>query len=169
MPLPHRSPRLPTAMLMDFDVSCGESLLPGHVVVVRGLADQGWSNDDLTSRDQTANEACQMIELVYEIVPGVTPAELPSTSGQSFTVDATYGADVPLHWSTGGNEPGGAGGPTWVEEYRGGESTVGGLGPWPVPSSARYLSFWLQSAGVGLYAGELRVDLQGQTALWVPA
>lgn len=166
MSLPSRSPRLPDAMLMSFDVSCGEALVPGHDVIVRGLVDRGWSADDLSSRDQTSNARCQMTDLVYEIVPGVTPAERPPDPSQPFTVDATYAADVPLDWSTGGTGPGGLGGPCWVETFRGGPSTVGGLGPWPLPEGAQHLTFWLHAADSGLCRGVLTVDLRGETAHW---
>ena len=42
-----------------------------------------------------------MVDLIYELVPGVEAAEAPTDRSQPFTVDATYGADVPLLWSTG--------------------------------------------------------------------
>ena len=135
MSLPQRSPRLPLSMLLTFDVSCGDDLLPGHTFVARGLADEGRSQDDLRSGDQTLHDVCHMVDLVYELVPGVEAAEAPSDRSQPFTVDATYGADVPLFWSTGGTGPDGSGGPGWIEKYQGGSSTVGGLGPWPIPTT----------------------------------
>lgn len=165
MSLPPRPPTLPTPMYLLFDVDCGDALLPGHVVIARGLADQGRSADDLTSGDQSLHDACQMVDLVYEIVPGVPPSG-PSAPSR---VDATYDADVALRWSTGGSGPDGLGGPGWFENYRGGPSTVGGLGPWPVPEGARRLTFWLQAAGTGACHGAVRVDLQTGTARWEPA
>lgn len=169
MSLPPRSSSIPETTLMVFDVSCGDALVPGHSVIARGLADGGRSRDDLSSGDQSLHDECQMVDLVYEIVPGVTPTERPADRSQPFTVDATYGADVGLSWSTGGSGPGGLGGPCWVEDYQGGESTLGGLGPWPVPDGARQLTFWLHAADNFTCRGSLQVDLNRQTASWVPA
>lgn len=137
MTLPPRSDRLPT-MLRTFDVDCGDDVFPGHRLVVRGLADHGRSRDDLTSRDQSANIECQMVALAYELLPGVTAAEEAAREPRSaFSVDATYSADVPLAWSTGGSGPTGLGGPgsceSCDEAIWGGETTVGESGPWPVP------------------------------------
>lgn len=155
-------------MLIDFNVACGEGLVPDHAVIVRGLSDQGRSNNDLSSRDQTLHDVCQMVDLVYEIVPGVASEEAPEDPSRPFTVDATYDTDVTLHWSTGGTGAGGLGGPGWIEDYSGGESTVGGLGPWPVPDGAHHLSFWLHAADTFNYVGVLRVDLNSRTARWEP-
>lgn len=169
MSLPPRSPRISQPMLVTFDISCGDDLLPGHTFVARGLADGGRSRDDLSSGDQTLHDECQMVDLVYELVPGVEAAEAPADQSQPFTVDATYGADVPLRWSTGGTGPDGLGGPCWIETYRGGASTVGGLGPWPVPDGAQHLTFWLHAA-TGSYEcrGALSVDLTHRTGRWDP-
>jgi len=169
MSLPPRSPRISQPMLLTFDISCGGELLPGHTFVARGLADEGRSRDDLSSGEQTLHDECQMVDLVYELVPGVLAAEAPSDRSQPFTVDATYEADVPLRWSTGGNGPDGLGGPCWIEKYRGGASTVGGLGPWPVPDGAQHLTFWLHAAtGDDTCRGALRVDLTNHTVRWDP-
>ena len=43
MSLPPRSPRISQPMLVTFDISCGDDLLPGHTFVARGLADEGRS------------------------------------------------------------------------------------------------------------------------------
>lgn len=168
MSLPTRSPRISEPMLMTFDVGCGDDLLPGHTFVARGLADGGRSRDDLSSGDQTLHEECQMVDLVYELVPGVEPAEVPTEKMRPFTVDATYGADVASSWSTGGTGPEGSGGPGWHETYRGGSSTVGGLGPWPVPDGAQHLTFWLHAADDYRCRGALTVDLRDHTARWEP-
>ena len=110
-----------------------------------------------------------MVDLVYELVPGVEAAEAPTDRSQPFTVDATYGADVPLLWSTGGTGPDGSGGTGWIEKYQGGASTLGGLGPWPVPDGAQHLTFWLHAA-TGDYKcrGALRVDLSNHAVRWDP-
>ena len=114
------------------------------------------------------HDECQMVDLVYELIPGVAPTEAPDDKSQPLTVDATYGADVPLFWSTGGTGPDGSGGPGWIEKYEGGSSTIGGLGPWPVPHGARELTFWLQAAHDFTCRGALRVDLSSQQARWEP-
>ena len=169
MSLPPRSPRISQPMLVTFDISCGDDLLPGHTFVARGLADEGRSRDDLRGA-QTLHDECQMVDLVYELVPGVEAAEAATDKSRPFTVDATYGADVPLSWSTGGTGPDGFGGPCWIEMYRGGASTVGGLGPWPVPDGAQHLTFWLHAA-TGDYKcrGALRVDLSSHAVRWDPS
>ena len=69
MVLPPRSSRLPT-MLRTFDLDCGWDVFPGHRLLVRGLADHGRSRDDLTSRDHSRNVECQVVSLVFELVPG---------------------------------------------------------------------------------------------------
>lgn len=153
---------------MIFDVDCGESLFPGHRIIARGLSDEGRSSDDLSSGDQSGHEECQMVDLVYEIVPGVDEDECPTDPSEPFTVDATYDADVPLGWSTGNSGPDASGGPGWIEMYRGGASTVGGLGPWPIPSGARQLTFWLQQVRSFSCQGELHVDLTDGGARWGP-
>ena len=109
-----------------------------------------------------------MVDLVYELLPGVALSEAPVEKSQPYTVDATYDTDVPLSWSTGGSGPDGLGGPCWVEKYEGGSSTIGGLGPWPVPHGARELTFWLQAADDFTCRGALRVDLRSQEARWEP-
>ena len=101
-------------------------------------------------------------------MPGVEAAEAPTEKSRPFTVDATYGADVPLSWSTGGTGPDAPGGPCWHENYQGGASTVGGPGPWPVPDSAQHLRFWLHAADDYQCRGALRVDLGDQTVRWDP-
>jgi len=168
MSLPQRSPRLPLSMLVTFDISCGRDLLPGHTFIARGLADQGRSRDDLSSGDQALHDVCQMVDLVYELAPGVQAAEAPTDRSQPFTVDATYGTDVPLFWSTGGTGPNDSGGPGWIEKYQGGSSTVGGLGPWPIPDGAQHLTFWLHAADDHTCRGALRVDLRTHTVRWDP-
>jgi hypothetical protein len=71
-----------------------------------------------------------MVALAYELLPGVTAAEEAGREpGSPFTVDATYSADVPLTWSTGGSGPTGRAGPSSCESYDevhwGGGTTVG--------------------------------------------
>jgi hypothetical protein len=154
-------------MLMTFDVSCADTLFPAHTFIARGLADGGRLRDDLTSQDHSLNEECQMVDLVYELVPGVP--QLTRTGSRPSTVDATYGADVSLPWSTGGTGPGGLGGPGWLEKFQGGESTIGGLGPWPVPDAAQRLTFWLHDVDNGTCRGALHIDLQSRSVDWVPA
>ena len=104
-------------MLLTFDVDCDEDLFPGHRVVLRGLVDGGRSRDDLTGRDTREVEECQVVGLSYELLPGVTRAEAAAREGRPFTLDATYDADVPLPWSTGGAGPDGLAGPSSVEVY----------------------------------------------------
>lgn len=161
-------------MLLTFDLDCGAGLFPGHRVVVRGLVDGGRFNDDMTSRDQSAHVSCQMVLLAYEVLPGVTRAEeADRPESLPFTVDATYSADVPLPWSTGGSGPTGSPGPGGVESYDetiwGGESTVGELGPWPVPEGASRLTFWLFPPDAAEAAGTVTVDLTTGAASWSPA
>lgn len=165
-----RSPRLPEKMILSFDVECGD-LFPGHRVIARGLVDGGRSRDDLTSRDHAGNTECQMVSLSYELVPGVTREDESSRQeGRAFTVDATYAADVPLAWSTGGSGPDGLPGPGSAESYDevvwGGESTLGELGPWPVPEGARRLTFWLHPVDGDRAAGTVCVDLATGQAQW---
>jgi len=172
MTVPLRSSRLPT-MLRTFDVDCGDDVFPGHRLVARGLADHGRSRDDLTSRDHSRNVECQMVALVFELLPGVTAAEEAAREpGSPFTVDATFSADVPLPWSTGGSGPTGPGGPGSHESYDevrwGGESTVGESGPWPVPDGARRLTFWLSGPTGRRPAGTVTVDLVTSQADWTP-
>ena len=170
-PVP-RSPRLPADLLLRFDVDCGTDLYPGHRVLVRGLVDGGRSRDDLTSRDHSSDVECQLVSLAYELVPGVTRAEELAREGRPFTLDATYGADVPLPWSTGGTGPDGLPGPCAVESYDeqhfGGDSTVGELGPWPVPDGARRLTFWLHPIDGRRATGTVVVDLRTGRASWAP-
>jgi len=171
MSLPPRSSRVLGAtgpLLVEFDVNCGDGLMPGHTFVVRGLADQGRARNDPTSGDETVLDECQMVDLVYELIPGVTATEGPNDRPELFVVDSTYAADVPLPWSTGGTGPEGSGGPSWFETYAGGSSTVGGLGPWPVPDGAEQLTFWLHAAHDFSCQGALRVDLHSQAASWEP-
>lgn len=160
-------------MLRTFDLDCGEDLFPGHRVVVRGLIDGGRSRDDLTSSDQSGNVECQMVLLAYELLPGVTSAEEAAREpGTPFTLDATYSADVPLPWSTGGSGPTGPGGPCGHESYDeahwGGESTLGESGPWPVPHGARRLTFWLRGPDDDKSAATVTVDLATAGATWTP-
>lgn len=103
-----------------------------------------------------------MTSLLYELVPGVDPDEL--ADGTTVPLDAAYQPDVDLPWTTGGTGPSGLGGPGWHENARGGPSTVGGLGPWPVPAAARVLTFWLKGPG-GI--GSVEVDISARTATWV--
>ena len=172
MALVPRSPRLPADLLLSFDVDCGDELFPGHRVLVRGLVDGGRSNDDLTSRDSSGEVECRLVSLAYELVPGVTRAEELARDGGPFTLDATYAADVPLPWSTGGTGPDGLAGPSGVEAYDeqvwGGDSTLGELGPWPVPDGARRLTFWLHPVGGSRATGTVVVDLSTGGARWAP-
>ena len=172
MTAPPRSPRLPADLLLSFDVECGD-LFPGHRVVARGLVDGGRSRDDLTSRDHSGNDECRLVSLAYELVPGVTRAEERAREpGRPFTIDATYAADVPLPWSTGGTEADGSPGPCSHEAYDedvwGGESTLGELGPWPVPDGARRLVFWLHPVDGRRATGTVTVDLSTGQAAWTP-
>ena len=172
MALVPRTPRLPADLLLSFDVDCGDELFPGHRVLVRGLVDGGRSRDDLTSRDCSDDVECSLVSLVYELVPGVTRAEERAREGRPFTLDATYGADVPLPWSTGGTGPDGLAGPCAVESYDeqhwGGESTLGELGPWPVPDGAGRLTFWLHPVEGSRATGTVVVDLPTGQASWTP-
>jgi hypothetical protein len=154
-------------MILTFQEDCGSILFPGHRFIVRGLMDGGTSRgEDYSSQVGPSSEEFQMIDLVYEITPGVEPEEAPAETWQPFTVDATYATDVPLVWSTGGSGPGKPGGPGWHEEYRGGARTLGGLGPWPLPKDAKMLTFWLHQAGSGNYCGQISICRRSGTAKW---
>lgn len=162
-----RSPRLPSPMFRQFDVDCGDDVLPGHTVIARGLIDGGRSVDDLTSGEHAGNAECQMLSLSYELVPGVTPEE--AVHVEVWTPDISYGPDAPLTWSTGGSGPGGLGGPGGYEDPVGGASTIGESGPWPAPDGTKQVTFWLHRAAGGGVSGALRVALTTGAATWEPA
>ncbi len=162
--------RLPANMLMTFDVVCGDELFPGHIVLARGLVDLGRSQDDADSPWRANQPDCRMVALAYELRPGVTRAEQAVRRGRPFTLDATYDADVPLAWSTGGSGPDGLSGPCSVEAYDetqwAGDSTWGHLGPWPVPDGSRRLTFWLRPIDGDRATGVLAIALATGEAAW---
>jgi len=135
--------------------------------VLTGLADSGRSRSDLTSREQEI--ACQMVSLEYALVPGVHPDEVVEGFEEGFVLLAGYHADVELPWTTAGFNDVGPGG---IELFEGGERTNGTLGPWPVPDSARRLTFVLHrppSSRVDPHTpvvGTLDVDLVQRVAEW---
>jgi len=156
--IPPRGPALPEEeMLLTFDVDCGE-LVTGHHFIARGICDTGrltWDNA-LSAPGFT---------LEYELVPGVE-ADEDRRSPFGYLVGIEYSADVPLPWEA---HDSGA-----IAPARGGVSTHGSRGNWPLPRSARVLRFAL--TGVDAQTGSPRsesdgtlvVDLQEERAEWEP-
>lgn len=176
-------------MLLSFDVDCGEAL-PGHRFVARGLSgplvlplpvpsdddddDDGDDDEDppVTPDSEPAEEyrspeqvaldvdgrdGYPGFSLEYELVPG-----LPE--GYNF-FDALLGiwfeADVPLPW-----EPGDSGA---LAPFKGGVSTHGSRGAWPLPPDAQVLTFTLHPplAMQGASLGRLVVQLESGDAHWM--
>jgi hypothetical protein len=158
-PVPPRNEALPEdRMLVSFDLDCGE-LVRGHRFVARGVAEDGVIP---AFGDQQAADG---ISLEYELVPGVEPSD----DGGSFfhyLVGIEYSADVELPWEP---NDGGA-----IAPFRGGASTHGSRGSWPLPQGANQLTFTLFAVGDSGFpnaepAGSINVDLSTRTGVWRPS
>lgn len=144
-------------MLVAFDLDCGE-LVRGHHFVARGIAATG----ELPS--QEGDRSAGGISFEYELVPGVEPTD----DGGAFfryLVGVEYSADVALSRDT--NDCGA------IAPFKGGASTHGSRGDWPLPAGARHLTFILHpSEDSGFQsakpAGAVDVDLQEHAAAWRP-
>jgi hypothetical protein len=164
------------AMMMVFDVDCGE-LIPGHHFIARGLGGpfrastvDRWNGDDPTDALLMAQfeEAggYPAFTLEYELVPGVTSAEGEGNFFH-FLVGVSYDADVELPWYP---NDGGA-----IAQFEGGDATHGSRGDWPLPPTANVLTFSLASPDSAGFAnsespaGDLVVDVARGTARWRPA
>lgn len=156
--IPPRGPALPDEdMLFPFDVDCGE-LVQGHRFIARGLCDTGTLEWD-------QGRSAPGFSLEYELVPGIEDEEPRAPWG--YLVGIEYTADVPLPWEP---NDGGA-----IASPRGGTSTHGSRGDWPLPRGARMLRFTM--TGVDATTGHPRnesdgvlvVDLSSETAVWEPS
>jgi hypothetical protein len=162
------------AMLLSFDVDCGE-LVPGHHFIARGLGGpfrlpipDDWDGD--------VTEHAEMLELLeaggypgftleYELVPGVAAAR-GGDSLFGYLIGVSYHADVELPWwpNDGGT----------IAPFEGGDATHGFRGDWPLPPNATVLTFSIGGAGpAGTFeeespAGDLVVDLARGSAAWRP-
>lgn len=140
-------------MIVSFDLDCGE-LIPGHRFIARGIA-----------RAQPASSGeLDRISLEYEIVPGVTEQEHREKGLFAFIVAIDYSPDVPF------GEPVADFGA--IAPFKGGPSTHGSRGNWPLPAGASRLLFRLvgrQSSGDSWDAltGTLEVNLVSGSARWV--
>lgn len=103
----------------------------------------------------------------YELVPGVTEAELDERGLFAFLPAINYQADQPLTWEVTDS---GA-----IAPARGGLTTHGSRGTWPIPAGARRLTFVITGidAATGFEKddpdGTLTVDLATSTASWTTA
>jgi hypothetical protein len=129
-------------MLLAFDVDCGY-LVQGHRFIARGIVDQG----RMTGPDGVG--AFPAFSLDYEFVPGVLENEAHAPF--SYFVGIEYEADVPLPWMP--NDSGA------IAPARGGASTHGSGGNWPLPRTATVLRFVL--TGVDALTGSPRIDPDG--------
>lgn len=155
--MPARGPALPEdRMLISFDVDCGQ-LVPGHRFIARGLCDRG----SISGPDD--QRACPGFSLEYELVPGISSAH-PGRAPFAYLVGIHYSADVDLPWTP--NDHGA------IAPARGGASTHGSRGDWPLPSEARTLRFVLTGIDKANEFqrdepdGVLTVDLHNATAVW---
>jgi hypothetical protein len=155
-PIPARGPALPEdRMLVSFDVDCGQ-MIHSHRFIARGISDSG----TMTGPDGTG--AFPAFSLQYELVPGV-PAEHDKRAPFRWLVGIEYQADVPLPWTP--NDTGA------IAPFRGGDSTHGSRGTWPLPRTARVLRFVLTGVdgSTGFQRdgpdGVLTVDLELGTAI----
>jgi hypothetical protein len=107
-----------------------------------------------------------VFSLEYELVPGIPPTG-DSREFFRYLVGIEYEADVPLPWQP---NDGGA-----IAPFRGGMSTHGSRGNWPLPRSARFLRFTI--TGIDDVTGwqhddpdgVLVVDLKTESARWEPS
>jgi hypothetical protein len=143
-------------MLVPFDVDCGY-LMEGHRFIARGIVDKGTMSWDGTG-------AFPSFSLDYELVPGITEDE---GHGGLFwwLVGIEYQSDVALPWTP--NDSGA------IAPARGGASTHGSRGDWPLPREATVLRFVLTGVGASGSPhsepdGVLTVDLRDETAVWEP-
>ena len=142
-------------MLLAFDVDCGH-LVPGHRFIARGIVDQG----TMTGPDGTP--AFPAFSLDYELAPGIPQTE-DRRAPFSYLVGIEYEADVPLPWTP--NDSGA------IAPFRGGATTHGSRGNWPLPRAATVLRFILtgvDTAGTPHDEpdGVLTIDLQQGSARW---
>lgn len=113
-------------MLLPFDVDCGY-LIQGHRFIARGIFDAGLLESD-------EGRSAPAFSLEYELVPGISASE-ERQGPWNYLVGIEYTADVPLPW-----DPNDCGA---IAPARGGESTHGSRGDWPLPRTARVLHFAL--------------------------
>lgn len=162
------------AMMLSFDVDCGE-LIPGHHFIVRGLGGpfrmpicDGMVDDDAEDerlRLEFGDVGYPAFTLEYELVPGVSATE----AGEDFfrfLVGVCYDADVKLPWYP---NDGGV-----IAPFEGGDATHGARGDWPLPPGAAVLTFSLTGVGTDGFcgndpAGDLVVDVVRGDARWHPA
>lgn len=98
-------------------------------------------------------------------MPGVVATD-DDGSPVRYLVGVEYSADVELPWEP---NDGGA-----IAPFKGGASTHGSRGDWPLPQSARHLTFTLFAVGDSGFpsaepAGSIEVNLSARTAGWRPA
>lgn len=126
-PVPPRGPALDEeAMLLSFDVDCGELVgatgsSPGALVTLAC-----WSGTEAGPRPASrwSTSLCP-----------ASPSLMTSGAPFAYLVGIDYEADVPLPWTP--NDSGA------IAPARDGPSTHGSRGTWPLPRSARILRFVL--------------------------
>jgi hypothetical protein len=147
-------------MLLTFDVDCGY-LLKDHRFIARGIRDNGLVDGAPFGAPEAGFVPAFSLE--YELVPGIEDSPGPVFR---YLVGITYTADVPLPWTP---TDGGA-----IAPSRGGPSTHGSRGTWPLPRSAQILRFDLTGIDDATGwprpqpDGTLTVDLGAGTANWNP-
>jgi hypothetical protein len=103
----------------------------------------------------------------YELVPGVTQAELDEDGYFDYMVDIDYRAERPLEWGACGDGE-------MEAPAEGGASTPCAQGPWPLPENPELLTFTITGfdAVTGFPKdtanGTLTVDLAPGNANWTP-
>ena len=165
-------------MLFDCNVDCGE-VLPGHRLVVRGLRDDGRSDDSLHGDYMGHSEGKpvhRVVSLVYALVPGLAE---PEPGSDTLDVDVTVVLDPAPDPEVWGSPltMGGERDARW-----GGGETAGTFGPFVFPDDTeRVIAEMEQITLVPPDAprpakiaeerqlGTLELDLVSGSARWRPA
>lgn len=163
-------------MRVPLDVDCGE-VVPGHRLVVRGLRDDGYS-DDADKSDYMGHyegkPVRRVVSLVYALIPGLSAGEHQGHLDIDVTVTLDPQPD-PVVWgpvlSMGGER----------DARAGRAETVGAFGPFVLPEeTTRLVATVAQIAlsrsgepspptrGAG-DLGTVEVDLVSGAAHWTPA
>ncbi len=146
--------------------------MPGHRFIARGLAGtdplpipEEWECDDTQTAEMLGfinAGGYPGFSLEYELAPGI-PAGAEEHGFFRYLVRIDYEADVELPWYP---TDGGA-----IASYAGGATTHGSRGDWPLPPTARVLTFTMYPVNDNGFteeipAGRLIVDLPGNDARW---
>lgn len=182
--MPEHLDDLTSALLVPFDVDCGE-VVPGRHLWLRGLVDDGTWPDALGNRlPDEAGESTRMVSLAWEVVPPVGPDDPDAAAWfQSDLARVRYEVEPALSWDI--DTASGVGGGS-LDTPPGRPAAHGTDGPYPLSPDAHRVTFTLtpyvdahhEPGGPGGVhrvvhsaqdpIGRVVVDLAARAAEWFP-